>query len=149
MSRDFGAPGPRGVSGGTARFPLPPLPPGSAREESGGEFSRDHDPPPHTQHTACAPPSFCSPLSRERPARAAETPLEGGGPWVTWAGAAAILSLPPQRAVAQRVMAARREEGLLRPERTGLPPPPALRAGPDTPACGSVGLRPFLVLAAL
>lgn len=145
MSRDFGAPGPRGFSGGTARFSHPPLPPGSAREESGGEFSRDHG-PPH-QYTACAALSFCSPPSRERPARAAETSREGGGPCVTWVGAAAILSLPPQRAVAQRVMAVRRGGGTAAP-RTYRPPSPATRsAGPDMPACVSAGLRPSPVLA--
>lgn len=141
LSRDFEAPGPRGVSGGTARFLLPPVPPGSDREESDGELSRDHK-PPHHHHTACAALSFCSPPSRKAPrARAAETPLKGGGAWVTWVGTAAILSLPPRRAVAQRVMAAWRGGGAAAP-RTHRPRSPA------GPACGSTGLRPSPVLAA-
>lgn len=82
VSRDFGAPGPRGVSGGTARFPLPPrLPPGSAREKSGGEFSRDHGPPPPPPtHSPRRAVLLFAALARAPRARARpETPLEGRG----------------------------------------------------------------------
>ncbi|KAL2310409.1 hypothetical protein Nmel_002060 [Mimus melanotis] len=102
--------------------------------------------PPH-QHTACAALSFCSPPSRERPARAAETPREGGGPWVTCVGATAILSLPPRRAVAQRVMAARWGGGIAAPRTYRLSSSVTSSAGPGTPTCGSAGLRPSPALA--
>lgn len=84
VSRDFGAPGPRGVSGGTARFPLPPhhgsRPALLGRRAAANSREITAPPPPPTHSPRRAVLLFAAlaraPRARARP----ETPLEGAGP---------------------------------------------------------------------